>query len=53
MKLYRPVNLIDALKVRSETDVIVLSGGTDVMVKYRNPALTFPEIKRISSISGI
>ena len=46
MKLYRPVNLIDALKVRSETDVIVLAGGTDLMVKYRNPALIMPEIKK-------
>ena len=46
MKLYRPVNLINALKVRSETDVIVLAGGTDLMVKYRNPALIMPEIKK-------
>lgn len=46
MKLYRPVNLIDALKVRSENDVIVLAGGTDLMVKHRNPALTLPEIKK-------
>ena len=38
--------MINALKVRSETDVIVLAGGTDLMVKYRNPALIMPEIKK-------
>jgi len=35
VKVYRPLNLIEALDIRNNENTIVFAGGTDLMVKHR------------------
>lgn len=35
-----------ALKLRNDVNAIILAGGTDLMVKYRNPTLILPNINK-------
>jgi CO/xanthine dehydrogenase FAD-binding subunit len=44
MKFYSPSSLQEALIIKNERDVYILSGGTDLLVKYRGVALTVPKI---------
>lgn len=54
MEAYRPLNINEALSVRSEKDVYVLNGGTDLMVKKKNEAGLIPKFdKAVMFISQI
>ena len=43
---HRPVDLAEALRVRSDTAAIPLAGGTDLLVRHRNWAGTLPRIDK-------
>lgn len=54
MEAYRPLNINEALAVRSEKDVYVLNGGTDLMVKKKNEEGLIPKFdKAVMFISQI
>ncbi len=51
---YLPVNLEEALQLRSEMHAVPVAGGTDILVRYRNIAGAFPRFPwPVIYISGL
>jgi len=52
VKTYRPNRLSEALRIREQENVIVLAGGTDLMVRNRSWSGTLPAFQQDVLFTG-